>query len=273
VSNVEVTCVTTKYTVSGTVTGLADTNFLTLFLNGLNEQTVTFPGNTFSFPAIDDGTEYTVSVSTQPDQPDQVCTVQSPAMPGTINGADVTNVLVNCVTTPYTVAGTVTGLATDNEVKLTINGGDEQTVTNPATTFIFPARDDGTEFTIVISQQPDTPSQFCEVTSTNPDTINGGNVTNVTVVCTTDSFTIGGTVAGHGGGTDVVLQINGVETEANGNGFYVFATPLLDETPYTVAVITQPTGPAQTCSFDNADFDGVLAGANIHTVDLTCVND
>ena len=101
------------FTVGGTVTGLVGTG-LVLRNAGLDLS----PGNgAFTFPQpLPSGIPYSVTVVTQPMNPNQVCSVTNGS--GTISDADVTNVAVDCVTSPTNGAldpgfgsgGKVTGL-------------------------------------------------------------------------------------------------------------------------------------------------------------------
>jgi uncharacterized delta-60 repeat protein len=84
-----------QYTIGGTVTGLEGTG-LTLRRSG--EQIT--PGNgPFVFEAtVLDGFPYIVTVAAQPSDPAQVCTITNGT--GTVDGADVTDIAVDCVTPP-----------------------------------------------------------------------------------------------------------------------------------------------------------------------------
>jgi len=84
-----------KFALGGTVTGLAGSG-LVLRTNLFDEVRPT-AGGTFTFPqAVTDGSAYSVSVAMPPANPLQVCSVTNGS--GTIAGADVTNVRVDCVT-------------------------------------------------------------------------------------------------------------------------------------------------------------------------------
>ncbi len=91
-------CVTQKFTVGGTVSNLQGTG-LTLKDNGGNAYPVTGTGTVpFALPAIASGTTYAVTVSAQPVDPSQICTVTSGGS-GTVGAGDVTSVQVGkCVT-------------------------------------------------------------------------------------------------------------------------------------------------------------------------------
>jgi hypothetical protein len=43
-----------------------------------------------------------------------------------------------------------------------------------------------------------------------------------------------------------------------------------DNTPYTVTIAQNPVGPSQICTLNN--FVGVVSGANITNVDVSCVD-
>src|SRR5262245_49830264 len=81
-------------------------------------------------------------------------------------------------------------------------------------------------------------------------------------------FTVSGTVAGLDG-DGMVLQLNGANdlTVAN-NGTFTFTAQLADTTAYSVTVLTQPSGPSQTCTIGNGN--GTIAAANVTNVAVTC---
>lgn len=85
------------YSVGGTVSGLEAGGSVTLQNNAGDDLTVNADGSYTFATELNDGTNYAVTVLTQPTQPDQVCTVSNGS--GTIAGADVTDVDVSCVTT------------------------------------------------------------------------------------------------------------------------------------------------------------------------------
>ena len=96
-------------------------------------------------------------------------------------------------------------------------------------------------------------------------TASTSNITNVQVTCA-NAYTVGGTVSGLSG--TVVLQNNGGDNRIiNSNGSFTFATPVAQGAPYSVTVLTQPTG--QTCSLTNDS--GTMGGANVTNVGVSCV--
>jgi predicted RNA-binding protein with TRAM domain len=90
-------------------------------------------------------------------------------------------------------------------------------------------------------------------------------VTNVAVVCSTNTYSAGGTVAGLLG--TVLLQNNGSDSLViAGNGAFTFTTPVAQGGTYSVTVQTQPA--TQTCTIANGA--GTMGGANVTNIAVTC---
>ena len=80
--------------------------------------------------------------------------------------------------------------------------------------------------------------------------------------------TIGGTVAGLSG-AGLILQNNGGDDLAvRANGSFSFKTAVDAGSLYNITVLTQPAGPAQTCSVANAN--GTAPATNVTSVSVTC---
>lgn len=95
VTNIEVTCVNT-YTVGGTISGLVQ-NGLVLLNNGSDNLTVTAHSTSFQFATtLFNGDSYNVTIDSLPLR--QLCTLTNSS--GTINGANITNVNINCSSIP-----------------------------------------------------------------------------------------------------------------------------------------------------------------------------
>ncbi len=89
------------YRVGGTVNGLIGDGLL-LQNNGGDDLSIQSDGQ-FQFPtALEDGSDYTVTVLGQPSLPAQSCTVESGQ--GTLNGADVVDVAVLCSTGAFSLS-------------------------------------------------------------------------------------------------------------------------------------------------------------------------
>lgn len=93
------------YTVGGSLSGLADGASVVLQNNLGDDLTLSALGP-FSFATeLPELAEYSVTVLTQPTDPSQTCTVANGS--GTLGAADVSDVVVNCVTDTYTVTPSV----------------------------------------------------------------------------------------------------------------------------------------------------------------------
>jgi hypothetical protein len=95
VTNISVQCTTNSYPLGGSVSGLAGTG-LVLQIQGGDSLTISANGS-FNFPkSVASGTSYSVTVSAQPTQPSQACTVSNGS--GVVGSGDVTNIEVACST-------------------------------------------------------------------------------------------------------------------------------------------------------------------------------
>jgi uncharacterized repeat protein (TIGR01451 family) len=245
------------YTVGGAVTGLTGT--VTLQNNGGDALTRTASGAfTFATP-LGNGSAYNVTVLTQPSG--QTCSVSNGA--GTVNGANVGNVQVDCVTNPFSIGGTISGLT--GTVVLRNNGGDNLTrATDGAFTFAS-ALTTGSAYNVTVLTHP--AGQFCTVSSGTGSVANA-NIVNVQVDCVTvPTFTVGGAITGLTG--TVVLQNNsGDNLSRSANSGFTFPAVVPDNGVYSVTVLTQPAG--QTCTVANGS--GNVNGANVVNVQVDCVN-
>lgn len=167
----------TGYTISGTVSGLTGTG-LVLLDNGGDDLVINTNGTfTFATP-LATGTDYNVTVSSQPSAPAQICTVNNGS--GVVSGVSVTNVSVSC-TAVYTVSGTVSGLSGAGLV-LQNNGGDDLAIgANGTFAFATPVAS-GANFNVSVLTHPSTPPRTCVVTG-SAGTVAGANITNVMVDC------------------------------------------------------------------------------------------
>ena len=161
INNVPVNSITNTYSIGGTVAGMTGSG-LVLQDNGGNNLTSNANGSfTFTAP-IPSGASYAVTILTQPSAPAQTCTVVGAS--GNVTAAAIANVVINCPggAALYTVGGTVTGLAGSNLV-LQDNGGNNLAIAaNGAFTFTQ-AIAAGASYSVTVSTQPSSPSQFCFV--------------------------------------------------------------------------------------------------------------
>ena len=172
-------------------------------------------------------------------------------------------------TPTYTVGGTVSSLAGSGLV-LQDNDGDDLAVTaNGAFTFATPVPS-GSSYSVVVKTQPASPAQTCVVTN-GAGTVARSNITDVSVTCTTNTYSVGGTVSGLAG-SGLVLQDNaGDDLAVTADGAFTFATPVPSGGSYSVSVKTQPASLPQTCVVANGA--GTVASSNITDVSVTCTTD
>jgi 6-phosphogluconolactonase (cycloisomerase 2 family) len=262
VTNVSVVCKANAI-VSLTVSGLTGTG-LVLQDNGSDNLAVTTNGPASFATAIASGSTYRVTVLTPPSNPSQNCIVSNGS--GIAIAGTPTAVTVACTTVGYTVGGTVSGLSGAGLV-LQDNGANNLAITaNGAFVFPAPIASGGT-YAVTVSTQPTAPSQTCTVNG-DTGTISSGNVTTVTITCTTNSFTVGGTVSGlNANAPQVVLQDNGgANLTVTANGTFAFPAQL-SGTPYAVTVLTAPSG--HYCAV--AAPTGTVTNADVTNVAVTCV--
>ncbi len=167
---------------------------------------------------------------------------------------------------PYSVGGSVSGLAGSGLV-LQDNGGNNLNITaNGPFTFTGTLMT-GAAYAVSVATQPSTPSQTCTVTN-GSGTVSSSNVTNVSVACSSVTYTVGGNVTGLTG-SGLVLQDNGGNNlSISGNGPFTLTGALMSGAGYAVSVATQPTSPSQTCAVTNGS--GTVSSSNVTSVSVVC---
>ncbi len=265
VTDVAVVCVTVNYTIGGEISGLAAGSEVILQNNSGDDLLISANGPFVFSGGVPDGGLYNVTAPNDPSPIGQVCAVSNGS--GTVNGANVTDVTVLCFTVSYALAGTVSGLASGNEFVLQNNGAHDKLI-DANGVFIHSAVFHGEPYNLTVLTQPNDPNQLCTVV--NGSGVMTGQVTDVEVNCETLNYSVGGSVSGLAAGAAVILQNNsGDDLLIDANGAFSFATALPDTSPYSVTVLTQPSGPNQLCTVQNGA--GVLAGADVTDVQVDCV--
>jgi trimeric autotransporter adhesin len=266
VSNVRVTCATTTFSVGGSVAGLLGFG---LVLQNNGADAVRIESNAgFAFPrALASGAQYNVTVRTQPSDPDQACAITNGA--GVIADRNVTNVLVTCTTSEFTVGGEVRDLSGSGLI-LRNNGGDDLRIDGNGR-FVFsmtlPA---GAVYDVSVAEQPRDPAQTCTIANAS-GTIGARNVTNVKVSCVREGFTIGGQVSDLSG-SGLVLQNNGGDDlPIASDGSFEFPTPLPDRAQYNVTVAAQPANPSQQCEVKHGS--GFVHNSDVRNIEVECDDD
>jgi hypothetical protein len=262
VTGVVVNCAVDQFTIGGTVTGLLDK--VTLLNNG---QPLTVNANgTFAFPTtVVSGGTYDVTVQTPPASPVQSCTVAGGS--GTVGGQNINNITVTCTTTLFHISGTLTGLAAGDQITLLDNGTDALTLSAADSTFTFNiALPSDHLYSITVQSSPTAPiAQQCTVTNASGP-VGPHDITNVAVSCSTDSFSLGGTITGLTGIGGLVLQLNGAtQLPLNTDGTFSLAS-LPSGTGYTVTIANQPL--RTNCTLANPT--GTIGASNVTNLQITC---
>lgn len=162
----------------------------------------------------------------------------------------------------YTIGGTVTGLT--GTLVMQCNGADDLTVTADGAFTFATALADKTDYTVTVLTQP--AAQTCTIVN-GTGTLGGANVTNVTITCSVNSYTVGGTVTGLVG--TLILQNNGGDDlTLTDNGAFTFTTAVAYGSGYDVTVSSSPL--AQSCPVTNDT--GTMSGANVTDVTVDCSN-
>lgn len=164
-----------------------------------------------------------------------------------------------------TIGGSVAGLAGSGLV-LQNNGADDLVVSANGSFNFKTSVDTGSPYNITVRTQPASPSQGCAVV--NAAGTATANVTNVTVTCSTGTFSVGGSVSGLAGSGLVLRNNGGDDLSIASNGSFTFATELPSGSAFEVAVVTQPTRPSQTCTV--ADASGTIGSGDVRTVRISC---
>jgi hypothetical protein len=258
-TNITVTCVNLAFSLGGTVSGLtSDGLFLT---DGNSTLDVARDATSFSFgEVLESDSSYSVDVQTQP--AGQTCSVANGS--GAAAGANVGNVVVTCADQSFSLGGTVSGLVTDG---LTLgNGSDTLDVPAGATTFTLPtAVAFSSSYAVTVAAQP--PGLACNIAN-GTGTMPASAVTNVAVSCTSQPFSLGGSIAGLT--SSGLMLANGGDTltvESSATSF-TMPTAVPFGSSYDVQVLSQPTG--QTCAVSNAS--GSVPANDVTNVTVACAN-
>lgn len=167
----------------------------------------------------------------------------------------------------YAIGGTVAGLA-GTGLLLQNNGADDLAVAADGLFAFATKLANRAAYVVTVKTQPTSPTQTC--------TVNGGagavahaDVTGVQVVCSTESFTVGGTVAGLDGQGLVLWNNGGDDLAIDAGGAFIFPTKVASGAAYAVTVKTQPAVLYQTCTVSNGA--GTIVASPVDGVLVNCV--
>ena len=250
-----------SYALGGTITGYTGTG-LTL-QNGDETLTIAKGATTFTFETkLATGTSFTVTAPTQPTSPSQTCTLTNAT--GTIADADLTNIEVACVTNTYVVRGAIEGYSGSGLVLA--NGSETLTISTGATSFAFTTKvASGASYSVSAMTQP--ASQTCTVS--NPTgTVTSSDITDVRVVCVTNTYALSGTITGYTGSGLTLLNGGETLTIATGATTFAFTINVASGSAYAVTASTQPTSPSQTCTVMNGT--GTVTTSAVSDIQVAC---
>lgn len=201
VSDIHLTCVTNKFTVSGAVTGL-EQNSLTLRLNGDFTSDIILSadgGDDLSFHfdshAITDGENYDVNIHTP--APGHFCSVNGGHNndgSGALSGANITDIVVDCeiddrpptVTTlssspgpgPFIAGQTIDiVLKLNKDITVDDSGGTPTLSLNSGGSAEYTSGSGSDELIFTYTVQPGDDASILDVTGTDALILNGGNIT------------------------------------------------------------------------------------------------
>ncbi len=269
VTNVTVTCTDNlPYTIGGTIFGLTGTVVMRPEPNA-DDQGFAVNGP-FSFAEqVMGGSNYAVTVVTQPDG--QTCVVMNGS--GLLTG-NVSNVTVTCTddsVASYSIGGNVMGL-TGGTLQLDLAhpaspGSTISIAGNGSFNFDPDLVTDGDTYSVTVATQPI--GQTCAVTNGSGTVTD--DVTTVAVTCTasTATFTIGGTITGlTGAGLTIENGSANGSNPAAGAATFTLPNAVGNGFEYNVGISAQPAG--QTCVLVKSH--GIVSGANVANVDVQCID-
>jgi 6-phosphogluconolactonase (cycloisomerase 2 family) len=285
VVGVTISCTPTKFTLGGSITGLLGTGLI-LQDTVSNEKTAalaaTATGYTIS-PGVDTGANYTITVAQQPSNPTQQCSVSNGS--GQVGTVDLTTIAVSCVTSSYSLGGTVSGLAGTG---LVLQEATSKQTFGPITfsgsssaTFSFAKQLlSGAAYQISVTAQPTKLNQTCAVqNNTGSGVIGSSAVDTVQVNCVTNRYGISGSIDGPAASNTVGLvlydDINGTQAVITGTTF-TFPYPnggIPDGGSFhiTMQELTDTyTNADSHCLIPNSSTGGIISGANVTAIEVTC---
>ena len=170
--------------------------------------------------------------------------------------------------TTYSIGGAVTG--STGPLTLQNSNGTQLNVAASGP-FTFSAQmAPGASYNVTVAIPPT--SQSCVVTNGSGTVPLSSNVTNISVACANNTFSVGGTLSGLGTGKTLVLQLaadgGSVTRTLTADGAFTFPLTLPNNAEFIVNVLTQPA--SQTCSVANGEGD--ISGGAVTNVAVTCIN-
>jgi hypothetical protein len=264
VANVVTVCSQKTFSVGGSISGLTTSGLV--LANGSDAVVVAANAATFTLPLpTASGSGYAVTVYSQPGG--LACAVTNGI--GTVVSSNVTTVVVRCTDQPFSLGGTISGLETSGLV--IANGSTSVAVTVNSTSFTLsePVAF-GSAYALTVVSQP--LGLMCSFSSggnvaASSSTMPAHNVANTALMCSPQSFALGGNVTGLIAGSVVLTDTTDTVTlSASGSQTFTMPTHVAFGTQYALTVLTQPAG--LTCSPGGNSTGTMPAGAV--SVPVTC---
>ncbi|MDN2707902.1 MULTISPECIES: hypothetical protein [unclassified Janthinobacterium] len=164
----------------------------------------------------------------------------------------------------YEVTGTISNLNTNGLIL--VNGGDSVTPAAGATKFKFgKSIDYGTSYDITVKQNP--AHMNCSVSG---GTGSAGHYVSIeaSVLCSQNTYTVGGTITGLTADGLVLINGNAQTTVAKDSTTFTLGLPVADGDNYGISVFTQPTG--LKCAVAPGTGVGTMGEAKVTTVQIAC---
>jgi len=167
----------------------------------------------------------------------------------------------------YTIGGDLTGLASGQQI--TLHNGIEALALSANGVFTFSAKvANGGNYSVTVVAQP--VGQTCVVVNGTGTSVNA-DVSNVSVTCTYQNFTVGGNLTGLASGQQVTLQNNGADPIILAtNGAFTFSSSSHYFDTYSVSVSAQPGPSNEFCSVSNGS--GTISGT-VANIQITCATE
>ncbi len=273
VTDVDVVCATPSFAIGGSVVALTASG-LSLHNASTGEDLAIGPGTTsFMFVTKEpSGSAYNVSIGAQPSG--QTCSIFGGQ--GTVGTGDVTGIVVNCDSNRYVVYGNINGLQGTVTLKDTCsNSADNDTFTGNANGgFAFTKTiSTGETYMVSVMTNPTYNASTGSLQQTcTPSNASGTapSVNPVSISCTTNTYTIGGSVTGLTSGSVVLHEATGNDdVTVSSNTNFTFATRVASGSTYSVSVKTQPSQTLQCNVTSNAT--GTVTSSNINNVAVQCM--
>ncbi|EMY71073.1 beta strand repeat-containing protein [Leptospira vanthielii] len=244
------------FKISFTVSGLLGSGLAINLNSGAETIIVNADGNYEFTTVLNSGSNFNVSIQTQPTLPVQTCSVSGGS--GVVGHGNINSIIVNCDPLRYTLSGTITGL--DGITGLILTNSIDGATLNVAVasgTFAFTQTYlDGSSYNVSVTTQPNHPVQNC-VTTNGVGVIASANVTNITIACTSVAYPIYVNVVGLSSGTLAIRNNNAELLTIITNGLHMFPTDVVTNNSYNLQVVSNPTN--HQCTLSSST--GVVTGS------------